>query len=297
MRRTTWRCGSSRRTRGSGSPRCVRRRPTSACRCCCAAATPWATRPTRPRSPTRSSTRRPRPASTSSASSTRSTTSTRCGRRSRPYARPAPPSPRSRSATPPTCPTPTRSSTRSTTTSSSPTGSSTPAPTCWRSRTWPGCCARPPLVRSSRALRERFDLPVHLHTHDTPGGQLATLGRGDRGRGRRGGRRLRCTGRHHEPAADVGAGRGHEPLRAHDRPRHRRGQRARALLGGHPPRSTRRSSPACRRRPAGSTGTRSPAASSPTCASRPSRWDSARSSSRSRTCTPPRTTSSATSSR
>ena len=26
-----------------------------------------------------------------------------------------------------------------------------------------------------RALRERFDLPVHLHTHDTTGGQLATL--------------------------------------------------------------------------------------------------------------------------
>ena len=25
------------------------------------------------------------------------------------------------------------------------------------------------------ALRERFDLPVHLHTHDTAGGQLATL--------------------------------------------------------------------------------------------------------------------------
>jgi pyruvate carboxylase len=25
------------------------------------------------------------------------------------------------------------------------------------------------------ALRERFDLPVHVHTHDTPGGQLATL--------------------------------------------------------------------------------------------------------------------------
>lgn len=25
------------------------------------------------------------------------------------------------------------------------------------------------------ALRENFDLPVHLHTHDTPGGQLATL--------------------------------------------------------------------------------------------------------------------------
>ncbi|WP_217585221.1 hypothetical protein, partial [Microbacterium sp. GbtcB4] len=25
------------------------------------------------------------------------------------------------------------------------------------------------------ALRERSDLPVHLHTHDTPGGQLAPL--------------------------------------------------------------------------------------------------------------------------
>ena len=51
-------------------------------------------------------------------------------------------SPRSRSATPATCPTRTRSSTRSTTTCGSPSGSSTPARTCWRSRTWPGCCAR-----------------------------------------------------------------------------------------------------------------------------------------------------------
>ena len=34
----------------------------------------------------------------------------------------------------------------------------------------PGAAAR--LVR---ALRERFDLPVHVHTHDTAGGQLATL--------------------------------------------------------------------------------------------------------------------------
>lgn len=30
-------------------------------------------------------------------------------------------------------------------------------------------------VQLVTALRERFDLPVHLHTHDTPGGQLATL--------------------------------------------------------------------------------------------------------------------------
>ncbi|MGQ7296822.1 pyruvate carboxylase [Quadrisphaera sp. KR29] len=35
---------------------------------------------------------------------------------------------------------------------------------------------RPPAAsRLVRALRENFDLPVHLHTHDTAGGQLATL--------------------------------------------------------------------------------------------------------------------------
>ncbi len=35
---------------------------------------------------------------------------------------------------------------------------------------------RPPAARRLvAALRERFELPVHLHTHDTPGGQLATL--------------------------------------------------------------------------------------------------------------------------
>jgi pyruvate carboxylase len=35
---------------------------------------------------------------------------------------------------------------------------------------------RPPAAaRLVGALRERFDLPVHLHTHDTAGGQLATL--------------------------------------------------------------------------------------------------------------------------
>jgi pyruvate carboxylase len=35
---------------------------------------------------------------------------------------------------------------------------------------------RPPAARTLvSALRSRFDLPVHLHTHDTAGGQLATL--------------------------------------------------------------------------------------------------------------------------
>ena len=48
-RPTTWRCGSWPRTRGTGWPRCARRCPTSAPRCCCAGATPSATRRTRPR--------------------------------------------------------------------------------------------------------------------------------------------------------------------------------------------------------------------------------------------------------
>ena len=33
---------------------------------------------------------------------------------------------------------------------------------------------RPQARRRWSALRSRFDLPVHVHTHDTPGGQLAT---------------------------------------------------------------------------------------------------------------------------
>ena len=49
-----------------------------------------------------------------------------------------------------------------------------PARTCWRSRTWPGCCGRQAAAGLVSALRSRFDLPVHVHTHDTPGGQLAT---------------------------------------------------------------------------------------------------------------------------
>ena len=38
-----------------------------------------------------------------------------------------------------------------------------------------GLLRAPAAHRLVSALRERFDLPVHLHTHDTAGGQLATL--------------------------------------------------------------------------------------------------------------------------
>ena len=175
MRRTTWRCGSSPRTRGTGSPSCARPCRTSACRCCCAVATPSATRRTRPRSPTRSCRRPPRPASTSSASSTPSTTSSRCARRSRPCARPGPPI-----AEVALCYTGDLSS---------------PDEKLYTLDYYLGLAERivdagahvlaikdmagllrAPAARTLvTALRERFDLPVHLHTHDTPGGQLGTL--------------------------------------------------------------------------------------------------------------------------
>ncbi len=38
-----------------------------------------------------------------------------------------------------------------------------------------GLLRAPAAAQLVRALRERFDLPVHLHSHDTAGGQLATL--------------------------------------------------------------------------------------------------------------------------
>src|SRR4029079_8527394 len=38
-----------------------------------------------------------------------------------------------------------------------------------------GLLRAPAAHRLVTALRDRFDLPVHLHTHDTAGGQLATL--------------------------------------------------------------------------------------------------------------------------
>ena len=147
------------------------------------------------------------------------------------------------------------------------------------------------------ALRERFDLPVHLHTHDTPGGQLATLLAAIDAGVDAVDAATALDGRHHLAAVAVRAGR-RPPTTARARPGCRSPRSARSSrTGRRPAGSTRRSSPACRRRPAASTATRSPAASSPTCASRRSRSASARSSSRSRTCTPPPTTSSATSSR
>ena len=145
------------------------------------------------------------------------------------------------------------------------------------------------------ALRERFDLPVHLHTHDTPGGQLATLLAAiDAGVDAVDAACASMAGTTSQPAlsalvsatdhSERETGLSLAAVNAHG-----------ALLGGRPPGLRALRVRACPPRPAGSTATRSPAASSPTCASRRSRSASARSSSRSRTCTPRPTTSSATS--
>ena len=144
--------------------------------------------------------------------------------------------------------------------------------------------------RAARAVRPA-GAPAHPRHRGRPARHAA---RGDRRRGGRRRRRHRLDGRHHLAAAAVGAGLRDRPLRPRDRAVAGRRERAGALLGGDPPGVRAVRVRACRRRPAGSTGTRSPAASSPTCASRRSRSGWARSSSRSRTCTPPPTTSSAT---
>ena len=86
------------------------------------------------------------------------------------------------------------------------------------------------------ALRERFDLPVHLHTHDTPGGQLATLLAAiDAGVDAVDAACASMAGTHLAARA-LRAGLRDRPLRARDRALARRGQRDGALLGGRPPR-------------------------------------------------------------
>ena len=136
------------------------------------------------------------------------------------------------------------------------------------------------------ALRSRFDLPVHVHTHDTPGGQLATyLAAWQAGADAVDGAAAPLAGTTSQPAlsAIVAAA-------AHTELRHRavaaRGLRARAVLGGAAKGVRAVRIRTARARPAGCTATRSPAASCPTCASRRSRWDWATGSRRSRPITP-----------
>ena len=121
------------------------------------------------------------------------------------------------------------------------------------------------------ALRERFDLPVHLHTHDTPGGQLATLLAAiDAGVDAVDAATASMAGTTSQPPLSaLVVATDHTDRETGLSPR--RGLRARALLGGDPPGLRAVRVRAARRRPGASTPTRSRAASSPTCASRRSR--------------------------
>ena len=137
------------------------------------------------------------------------------------------------------------------------------------------------------ALRSRFDLPVHVHTHDTPGGQLATyLAAWQAGANAVDGAAAPLAGTTSQPAlSSIVAAAAHteydtglslsavcelepywEALRKVYAPD----------FDIRPPRADR----------AGCITTRSPAASCRTCASRPSRWGWATGSRRSRRTTP-----------
>lgn len=148
---------------------------------------------------------------------------------------------------------------------------------------------RPPAAATLvSALRREFDLPVHLHTHDTPGGQLATyLAAIQAGVDAVDGASASLAGTTSQPALSAVAA-------ATDHTDRATGLDLRALCDLEPyweacARSTGRSSPGWQRRPAGSTATRSPAVSCPTCAPRRSPSGSVTSSRRSRRCTPPPT--------
>ena len=157
-------------------------------------------------------------------------------RRSRRCARPARRSPRSRSATPATCPTRARSSTRSTTTCGLAERIVDAGAHVLAIKDMAGLLRAPAARTLVTALRERFDLPVHLHTHDTPGGQLATLLAAiDAGRRRR---RRRDAPRWPAPPPSRRCRRWSP--RPTTPPRETglslaRGLRPRALLGGDPP--------------------------------------------------------------
>ena len=198
-RRSTSRCASCTRTRGTASPRCANGSPTSACRCSCAGATCSATRATPSRSCAPSSPRRSRRASTSSASSTRSTTSSRCARRSRRRSRRAR-SRRARCATRATSRTPRERLTRSTTTCGSPSSSSRTGVHVLAIKDMAGLLRAPAARTLVSRLRERVR-PARPPAHARHRRRAARhLPRRDRGRRRRRRRRRRADGGDDEPA-------------------------------------------------------------------------------------------------
>jgi pyruvate carboxylase len=136
-----------------------------------------------------------------------------------------------------------------------------------------------------KALRERFDLPVHLHTHDTAGGQLATLMAAiDAGVDAVDVASAPMGGTTSQPSASaLIAALEHTPR---DSGITLDAVTAMSLTGSRCDRFTRRSNRVCPARPVVFTSTRFRVVSSRTFASRqsPSAWVT--SSKRSKTCTP-----------
>ncbi|EUA29761.1 biotin carboxylase C-terminal domain protein [Mycobacterium intracellulare] len=146
------------------------------------------------------------------------------------------------------------------------------------------------------ALKSRFDLPVHVHTHDT----RADNSRATRRPGTRGPTPSTVPlPRSRGPPASPRCHRSWPPPPTPTTtPGCRCGRCATwNRTGRRCGRCTRRSNPGCRPRRAASTTTRSPVANCRTCASRPLRWVSATGSRTSKTPTPAPTPSSGTSSR
>ena len=139
------------------------------------------------------------------------------------------------------------------------------------------------------ALRSRFDLPVHVHTHDTPGGQLATyLAAWQAGASAVDGAAAPLAGTTSQPAlSSIVAATAHTEYDT--------GLSLAAVCELEPyweacERCTRPSMllrPALLSRRVGCITTKFRAASCRTCASRPSRWGSVTGSSRSKRVTPP----------
>ena len=132
-----------------------------------------------------------------------------------------------------------------------------------------GLLRAPAAVKLVTALRREFDLPVHLHTHDTAGGQLATyLAAIEAGVDAVDGAAASIAGMTSQPSlAAIVAATDDDRARLRHRARRAAGhepywESVRTLYGAV------RDGPAARR-PAASIATRSPAGSSPTCASRP----------------------------
>ena len=127
-----------------------------------------------------------------------------------------------------------------------------------------GLCKPYAAEKLVKALRQEVGIPIHFHTHDTSGINAASvLKAADAGVDMADGAIASMSGAD-QPAESELHRRRARPHAARHRPRSRRAQPVRRLLGSGARISTRRSTPARSPAPPRSTSTRCPAASTPT---------------------------------